>query len=131
LEAPPTPTEAWGVAMDWFVTNGITTTVAIADGNASIYLSSGGGFLGGGSHQTVRRAAQRMVAAAVECQQYAHATRTFPLPERGTITFYFLTDRGVLTASASEADLSRRSGPLAALYEAGQNVIRQYRLIQR
>jgi hypothetical protein len=117
--------------MDWVVGNGTVTIVAVSDGNASIYLSNGGGFMGGGSHESVRNAAKRMVAAAVECQRHAHPTSTYPLPERGTVNFYFLTDGGVLTASASEADLTQHRSPLAALGEASQNVIAQYRMIQK
>ncbi len=131
LPAPPAPTRAWGVVMDWVVTNDTVTIVAFSDGSASLYLSSGGGFLGGGSHEPVRNAAQRMVAAAVECQRYARATSDFPLPERGRVNFYFRTDAGVLTASALEADLRQHRGPLAILGDAGQDVITQYRLIQK
>jgi hypothetical protein len=35
------------VLMDWFVGKGTATVVAIVDGTASVYLSSGGGFIGG------------------------------------------------------------------------------------
>src|SRR4029077_5342794 len=46
LALPPTstPTQPWGVIMDWGVTEGTATVVAFSDGNASVYLSSGGGF---------------------------------------------------------------------------------------
>src|SRR5215831_4132356 len=43
LPAPAQSTEPWGVIMDWPVGNGTATVVAISDGTASIYLSSGGG----------------------------------------------------------------------------------------
>jgi hypothetical protein len=131
LPAPPAPSQAWGVVMDWGVANGTVTIVAFSDGNASIYLSSGGGFIGGSSHEAIRNAAKKMVAAAVECQQFAHPTKAYPLPETGAVTFYVLTDDGVLAASASETDLRQHSDPLSSLGEAGQNVITQYRLIQK
>jgi hypothetical protein len=70
--------------------------------------------MGGASHESVRNAAQRMVAA-VECQHHARPTSTYPLPGRGTVTFYLLTDVDVLTATASEADLSHHQSPLAVL----------------
>jgi hypothetical protein len=117
--------------MDWGVANGTATIAAFSDGTASIYLSSGGGFLGGGSHEVVRNAAKKMVAAAVECQRFAHPTKIYPLPEAGAVNFYILTDGGVLTASASETDLRQHSKPLSSLGEAGQNVITQYRSIQK
>src|SRR5258706_9121922 len=48
LAAPAKPTEPWAAVMDWGVTNGTAPVVAISDGTASIYLSSGGGSIGGG-----------------------------------------------------------------------------------
>lgn len=52
LAAPAKPTEPWAAVMDWGVTNGTATVVAISDGTASIYLSSGGGSIGGGQAMT-------------------------------------------------------------------------------
>jgi hypothetical protein len=131
LSAPPISSQAWGIVMDWGMVSGTATIVAFSDGSASIYLSSGGGFIGAGKHESVRNAAKQMVSAAVECQQLAHPTNTYPLPARGKVNFYFLTDSGVLAASASEADLSQHRSPLATLGEAGQGVITQYRSIQQ
>jgi hypothetical protein len=66
-----------------------------------------------------------MVSAAIECPQQAHPTSTYLLPERGTVNFYFLTDAGVLVASASEMDLKSHRSPLALLAEAGQELIQK------
>jgi len=101
LGLPPTatPTEPWGVIMDWGVTSGTATLVAISDGSASIYVSSGGGYLGGQGHEALRKAAQRMVAIAAEFQKQTTTTTVYPLPQRGEVIFYLLTDSGVFTAS--------------------------------
>jgi hypothetical protein len=67
LAATFVPTERWGVIMDWVVSNATATVIAFSDGHASIYLSTGGGFIGGGeSHESVRNAAKKMVAIAAE-----------------------------------------------------------------
>ncbi|HEX6495514.1 MAG TPA: hypothetical protein VF018_08530, partial [Acidobacteriaceae bacterium] len=53
------------VLMDWNVSNGTATVLAAADGTASVYLSSGGGFLGGGQkYPTIRDAALRAIHLA-------------------------------------------------------------------
>jgi len=82
-----------------------------SDGSASVYLSSGGGFIGGSSHETIRKATQKMVAIAADCQPNATATTTYPLPRHAQVIFYFLTDAGVFTANAPQEELSshRRS----------------------
>jgi hypothetical protein len=116
--------------MDWGVTAGTATVVAFSDGNASVYLSSGGGFIGGSSHESIRKAAQKMVAIAAAFQPDAIATTTYPLPRHAQVVFYFLTDAGVFTANAPEEELSSHRHPLSKLGDAGQNIITQYRLIQ-
>jgi hypothetical protein len=125
-----TPTQPWGVIMDWGLTKGTATVVAFSDGSASVYLSSGGGFIGGASHESIREAAQKMVAIAAQCQAQAHATTTYPLPERSQVIFYLLTDVGIFTANAPEEEMSSHRHPLSKLGDAGQDIITQYRLIQ-
>jgi hypothetical protein len=117
--------------MDWGIPKGSATVVAMSDGNASVYLSHGGGFIGGSGHESVRKAAQLTVAAANEVQPQMHATTTYPLPQPGEVTFYALTDNGVFTASALEADLKSGRSPLSRLSTAAQEIITQYRLVQQ
>jgi hypothetical protein len=117
--------------MDWGVSSGTATIVAISDGSASIYMSGGGGYLGGQSHEAIRKAAQNMVAVAAESQKQTIATTVYPLPQRGEVIFYLLTDAGVFTASGSYEELSSHRHVLSRLGDAGQEIITQYRLIQK
>src|SRR4051812_47928164 len=78
LDAMTAPMEPWGVVMETGFPEGSFTLVALSDGNASIYLSSGGGYLGGGAHETIRKAAQAMVALAATFQPRATTTSVFP-----------------------------------------------------
>jgi hypothetical protein len=113
--------------MDWGLGSGTATVVAFSDGTASVYLSSGGGFIGGGqSNEAVRKAAKEMVAVAGECRSQTHATTIYPLPQNGEVRFYLLTDRGVFSASAPEQELRSNRHPLSRLGEAAQNVITRY-----
>jgi hypothetical protein len=131
LAATFAPTEPWGVIMDWVVSNATATIIAFSNGHASIYLSNGGGFIGGGeSHESVRNAAKKMVAAAAECQPHTHATSEYPLPQKqDEILFYLLTDAGIFTASASKEDLSNHHHQLSSLSDAAQGIITECRLI--
>ena len=65
LPAGRVPTEPFGVLMEMGYENGSATVVALGEGSASIYLSTGGGSIGGGGHDPVRKAALAMVATAV------------------------------------------------------------------
>jgi hypothetical protein len=125
------PMVPWGVVMDWGVSEGSATVVALSDGHASIYLSSGGGYLGGSqSHESIRSAAQTAVATAEEFQPQMRSTNTFPLPHRGEVIFYLLTDAGVFTASGSQQEMSSQHNKLSRLGNAMQLIITEYQKIQ-
>lgn len=96
------------------------TVLAVADGNASIYLSSGGGFLGGVGHESIRKAAKAMVSTAKTFQPKMALTTSYPLPKGGHTTFYVLTDAGVFTATASQEALGRNQHELSPLFYAAQ-----------
>jgi hypothetical protein len=131
LPAPQHDTDAWGVVMDWGVANGTATVVAIADGTASIYLSSGGGSIGGGQlHESLRQSALRAVSAAAEVQPEMRPVASYPLPGAGEVVFYVLTDVDVFSAGASEKELSGHRHRLSKLGDAMQEIITQYRVIQ-
>ena len=76
------------VVMDWNLSGTtLATLVAFADGTTSLYLSSGGGTLGAGSHEAGRMAAQRFRAAAVDVRQHRrHALAALSQAAQDVIT---------------------------------------------
>jgi len=129
LPKPSEATRPWGVLMETTYEEASVTVFAVSDGNASIYLSTGGGFIGGVGHETVRRAAVNMVRVAGTLASLLSPTGTYPLPDRGRTIFYVRTEAGVLTGGATEAELGQRRHPLSELFFAGQDVITQFRLV--
>jgi len=120
------------VLMDLTTPRGARATVAAyADGTASIYLSNGGGFLGGGqAHESIRKAAIQTVEIAGELKGLMHPTTEYPLPQQGQVTFYVRTDDQVLTATAPEEDLRSHRSPLYKLGNSAQAIITEYRLTE-
>jgi hypothetical protein len=117
------------VLMDWNVTNGTATVLAAADGTASLYLSSGGGFLGGGQkYPEIRNAALHAVQLAADFFPHFKTTETIDLPAAGDVFFYLTTSNGVRMAVAKEANLRAGIDPLASLGATMQEIITQYRL---
>lgn len=118
--------------MDWGVQTGTATIVAIADGTASIYVSSGGGSIGGGqSHSKLRNVAQSAVAIAGELLEHMQRSDdSSRLPETGSVAFYVRTDSGNFTARASQELLSKNQHPMAKLGNIMQEIITEYRLIE-
>jgi hypothetical protein len=116
--------------MDWDVQNGTATVMSMADGSASVYLSSGGGFIGGKGIEAVRWAAQRAVSEATSLQLPEHSTTHFPLPGANEAVFYFLTDVGVFKLATNLQELSSQQHGLRKLWEAMQAVITEFRAWQ-
>jgi hypothetical protein len=116
------------VLMDFHVDHGTATVVACADGTASLYISSGGGFLGGSQHYpSIREAALHAVSLATTMQYHFEPTETSALPPLGDVTFYVTTGAGVRMAVASQARLRAAADPLAGLGGAMQKIVTEYR----
>jgi hypothetical protein len=118
------------VLMDWRVSSGhIVTVLACVDGTASIYLSSGGGYLGGGQgNPAVREAALTAVYVAERLIDQFEATESTDLPVPGEVQLFVVTNAGFRRGSATESRLQQESDPLQALWNAMQMVVTQYRL---
>jgi hypothetical protein len=122
------PSAVQKVLMDWNVGNGTTTVLAAADGTASVYLSSGGGYLGGGQkYPAIRNAALEAVRLATGLFPHFKPTESLNLPTAGEIFFYLTTSKDVRLAVAQEADLRAGQGPFASLAGMMQAIITQYR----
>lgn len=127
---PDTPDNPCAVVMDWAVTSGIATVVAVSDGSASIYYSSGGGSIGGGyGRPAIRNAALHAVSIASKFLDGMQLTENFPLPESGGVIFYIATERGVFTAKASVVLLSKNRHPFSELGNSMQTIITEYRML--
>lgn len=117
------------VLMDWHLDHRTVTAMAAADGNASLYLSTGGGFLGGSPrYPTIRAAALHAVALANGLLSLFEPTTTSALPSLGDVTFYVTTNAGLHVAVASQTRLRSGTDPLAGLGGAMQKIVTEYRL---
>jgi hypothetical protein len=126
-----TPSNPCAVVMDWAVTSGVATVVAVSDGSASIYYSSGGGSIGGGyTRPAIRDAALHVVSIASKFLDAMQPTDNFPLPESGGVIFYIVTHGGVLMAKASVELLSTNRHPLSELGNSMQSIITEYRKLE-
>lgn len=120
--------DVWGLLMEMSISDTAVTLAVVADGTVSLYFRRGGGMLGLGAREPVRRAARAMLRAAQGCHGVMTAAADFPYPEAGRVCFYLLTFAGVVTADAEEQELQAGRGRLAGLYHAGQDVITEVRL---
>lgn len=103
------------------------TVACFADGSASLYGSGGGGVIGAGGVDAVRRAALAFVASAARHRDRLTASDDTPAPESGTWQVFALTPAGRLVGRASQGHLGTGAHPLDELFRAGDEVVTQIR----
>jgi hypothetical protein len=101
-----------GVLMESGYPEAVVTLVTIADGTVSLYFSNGGGIIGIGEYERVRKASVEFLSLAERFIAKAQPTNDHPLPSKGYITFYFITSSGLFFATAKEKDLENKQHPL-------------------
>ena len=116
------------VVYDWHFGAGTASLVAFDDGSTSLYLIPGGGFIGAGVHENVRRAAEAFRNEAAKVVGQFHVVTEYPLPASGYSAFYVVTDSSTLSSGELRtSDLNVQGHPLAALDRLGQEVIAEVR----
>lgn len=127
-----TPDQAnpiFGVLMETGDKDTVMTLSAIGDGSVSLYFSNGGGIIGIGQYEEPRKACLSFLSYARQFTSQLRPVKEFPLPQKGDVTFYFLTINGVLMAGAKESDLGNKRVPLSPLFHKAHEVITQARLV--
>lgn len=127
LSLPADKTVVYGVIMDWEMGNGITTTVSYQTGDASLYLSSGGGVIGGGQHENVSSAAKQFVSLAQTFLDKTIKTQTIPLPAIDQVKFYLLTNNGIYVGQELIKNFENNSSEWLKLFEEGNKVLTELR----
>ncbi|MCU0431938.1 MAG: hypothetical protein MUC87_00630 [Bacteroidia bacterium] len=131
LTLPADKIIVYGVIMDWDMGGFTATTVSYCTGDASLYLSSGGGVIGGGQHESVSTAAKQFVAFA---QQFLHnttQTNETPLPITDEVKFYLLTNNGFYAGQEIMDNFENNTSRWLPLFEEGNNVLSELRMISQ
>lgn len=128
LTLPAGRTIVYGVIMDWGMGSATATTVSYQTGDASLYLSSGGGVIGGGQHPTVNSAAKQFVSLAQTFLDKTIKTETTALPATDQVKFYFLTNKGIHVGEEQLKNFENRSSEWLKLFEEGNKVIAELRI---
>jgi hypothetical protein len=128
LSLPTEKTVVYGVIMDWEMGSATATIVSYQTGEASLYLSSGGGIIGGGQHQNVSSAAKRFVSLAQTYLDKSTKIETTDLPTTDQVKFYLLTNKGKFVGQDNMNNFENRSSEWLKLFEEGNNVLTELRM---
>ncbi|MES1157489.1 MAG: hypothetical protein ABUL67_00190 [Haliangium ochraceum] len=117
-----------GVIMEVGLDEGATALVfGLSDGSASLYLSTGGGNIGGQTREHINAAARELSALAAEFVPTLPLTEVHPLPGPGRARFSILTPAGVHTGEGEQEQLAQGNEPLSPLYNAANDIITGFR----
>lgn len=122
-------TEIYGVVMDWDVGEGTATLVSFTTGDASLYLSSGGGFIGGGGHDNVIKAINNFINKSESYLDKASLTDSKTLPDKNGLTFYFLTNKGKYKATEQMENIESEKSQWLDLFEEANKLITEIRIV--
>lgn len=124
------PDEVFGLLMETGFEKGSFTLLVLADGTTSLYFSNGGGIIGAGTHEAVKKASSVLLVGANHFWPKTKSTSTFPYPSGGEVRFYFIGRSGVTVYSARERDLGENRDPMSQLFYASHRVISELRKIE-
>lgn len=112
----------------------IATVACLRDGTVSLYLSTGGGVIGGGENESVRSACFEMLSITNKYAQdfiaACEPVSTFPLPRQGEVFFYLITSDGAYQARCMEDALAEQRDPFSALFNNCHAVMTEVREIE-
>jgi hypothetical protein len=128
LSLPAEQTKVFGVVMDWDLGDGTMTLITYQTGDASMYLSSGGGVIGGGQHENVSKASKEFVSIAQNYLDKSSKADTTTLPDKDCFKFYFLTNKGKFVAQENIDNIESKTSKWLNLFENANNVITELRL---
>ena len=129
LSLPTDKTIVYGVVMDWEMGGATASTVAYQTGDASLYLSTGGGVIGGGKHLSVNTASKQFISLAQTFLDKATKTEKTDLPKSNEVNFYLLTNKGIYVGKEQLKNFENNSSIWLKLFEEGNNVLSELRKI--
>ncbi|WP_295651802.1 hypothetical protein [uncultured Mucilaginibacter sp.] len=124
-------TLAFGIIMEWQMSGAIVTMVSYCTGDASMYFSNGGGFIGGGQHENVNRATKLFVNKAQDYLNKTAKSDSTDLPKNGAIVFYLLTTTGIFSHSEEMKDIEQGNSEWLALFDEANKVISEFRILSK
>lgn len=130
---PPLPADALGkasvVLLDMGVRGGMASVTSYADGATSLYLSTGGGVIGVGTHPQARDESRAFLALAEGSLNVLRPTNDIGDLTPGDVRVLVRIGDQVYGASAPEALVREAGHHLHALWVQGQRVLTLIRLI--
>src|SRR6185312_10473575 len=89
---------------------------------------TGGGILGGGSHENVNKAAKQFISIAQKYLDMATKTDSTALPVSGNVKFYLLTNNGIFIGEDEIKNFENGSSSWTEMFFEGNKVLTELRM---
>jgi hypothetical protein len=114
------------VIMDAHSDDSIHSLMSSTEGDASIYVSTGGVVIGGGRYPSVRAAAIAFVKEVMKHAGAMQPASEYPYPAPGHIRFYLRAGGRTSFIEVPESELAGGTHTFSAAYGAAEKVIAEY-----
>jgi hypothetical protein len=118
----------YGIVSEMDMNGATATVVTFSNGDTSLYLSSGGGFIGAGQHESVQKVVKKYVENGQKYIEKATKIEKAKLPESGMTNFNFLTENGIYSISKSLSELESGKSEFSNLFVELNEVISHIRM---
>jgi hypothetical protein len=120
--------DVYGIVSEMDMNGATATVVTFSNGDTSLYLSSGGGFIGAGQHESVQKVVKKYVENGQKYIAKATKIEKAELPESGMTNFNFLTENGIYSISKSLSELESGKSEFSNLFVELNEVISHIRM---
>ena len=120
--------KVYGLITEMAMNPGSASVISFLTGDTSLYLSSGGGFIGAGQHEEVREFVIQKVDGFQKYLSKAKKNDEPKLPEEGKVNFNFLTKNGLYSVTENMSELESGKSELSSLFQEVNEIITQIRL---
>jgi hypothetical protein len=128
IEIPNDSIKVYGIITDLAMDDGVATVVTFLTGDASIYLSSGGGFIGAGQHESVKKVTTEFVNDSHLISFKGKPFENPNLPEDGYASFYFLSNMSQTKISEKISKMENGESEFSELFFSLNKVISEIRI---
>ena len=128
LQIPNDSIKVYGIISDLDMGGVTATIVTYLTGDASIYLSSGGGFIGAGQHESVQKVTKEFVENGHLISFKGKQFENPDLPTNGNAIFYFLSNMGQTRIKVSISKMESGESEYSKLFADLNNVMTEIRI---
>ena len=120
--------QVFGIISEMDMDGATATVVTFATGDTSLYLSSGGGIIGAGQHESVQKVVKKYVESGQKYLNKGIKIEKAELPKSGMTHFNFLTDNGIYSIEKHTTELESGKSEFSNLFVELNEVIAQIRM---